>query len=163
MQVPSSSAKRAGGEGCGSDASPRAWRPIMPVRTRALATSVLSALALAVAGLTPAQAAYSITEYLVPTAGGFPLGATLGSDGNVWFTEFNADKIAKITPAGKVTEYPVPTASSGPLGITAGPDGNLWFTEFDANKIGRITTSGVITTFKIPTANSGPVGITAGS
>ena len=134
----------------------------MPVRTRALATSVLSALVLAVAGLTPAQAAYSITEYPVPTAGGFPQGATLGSDGNVWFTEFNADKIAKITPAGKVTEYPIPTASSQPQGIAAGPGGNLWFTETAANQIGKITPGGKVTEYTIPTANSGPLGITAG-
>jgi streptogramin lyase len=134
----------------------------MPVRARTLATSVLSALALAVAGLTPAQAAYSITEYPVPTAGGFPLGTALGSDGNVWFTEFNADKIAKITPAGAVTEYPIPTANSQPSGIAAGPDGNLWFTETAANKIGKITPAGVITEYPIPTATSGPEGITAG-
>jgi streptogramin lyase len=131
-------------------------------RPLGLGMTLAAALALAVAGLTPAQAAFSIIEYPVPTAGGFPLGTALGSDGNVWFTEFNADKIAKITPAGVVTEYPIPTASSQPQGIAAGPDGNLWFTETAANKIGKITPAGVITEYPVPTANSGPIGITAG-
>jgi streptogramin lyase len=134
----------------------------MPVRARTLATSLLSALALAVAGLTPAQAAYSITEYPVPTTDGFPMGTALGPDGNVWFTEFSADKIAKITPSGTFTEYPIPTANSQPQGIAAGSDGNLWFTETAANKIGKITTAGTITEYPIPTANSGPIGIAAG-
>jgi streptogramin lyase len=110
----------------------------------------------------PAQAAFMINEYPVPTAGGFPLGTALGSDGNVWFTEFNADKIAKITPAGVITEYAIPTANSQPHGIAAGPDGNVWFTESAADKIGKITPAGTITEYPIPTASSGPQGITAG-
>jgi hypothetical protein len=80
----------------------------------------------------------------------------------VWFTEFNADQIGRITDTGTVTEYPIPTAGAEPLDIVSGPDGNLWFTEFGANQIGRITPSGVITEFPIPTAGSGPAGITAG-
>jgi streptogramin lyase len=89
-------------------------------------------------------------------------GITTGPDGNLWFTENNANNIGQITPAGVITEFPIPTAVSGPFGITAGPDGNLWFTEFVGNKIGRITTAGAITEFTISTADSGPNGITAG-
>jgi streptogramin lyase len=129
---------------------------------RALATCLLSALTLALAGLTPAQAAYSITEYPVPTAAGFPFDTALGSDGNVWFTEFSADKIAKISPSGTVTEYPIPTADAQPQGIAAGSDGNLWFTETAADKIGKITPGGAITEYPVPQAASGPIGITAG-
>lgn len=31
-----------------------------------------------------------------------------GPDGNLWFTEYDGDRIERITPAGVVTEYSVP-------------------------------------------------------
>jgi streptogramin lyase len=81
-------------------------------------------------------------EFPVPTAGGVPNGITAGPDGNLWFTELNADKIGRITPAGEIVEFPLPTTNSQTLGITAGPDGNLWFAESARNQIGRITPAG---------------------
>ncbi len=106
----------------------------------------------------PARAVI-ITEFPVPAA---PWLIAAGPDGNLWFTEFGANKIGKITPAGVVTEYGIPTANSQPFGITAGPDGNLWFTELNANRIGKITPGGVVTEYVIPTPNSQPFAITAG-
>ncbi len=119
-----------------------------------------------------------ITEFPIPTAGGVPLGIATGSDGNLWFTETNSNKIGRITPAGAVTEFPISTAppppppppgvtappvpSASPRGIAAGPDGNLWFTESDGDKIGRITPAGVVTEFPLPSAGSVLVGIAAG-
>jgi streptogramin lyase len=91
-----------------------------------------------------------------------PYGITAGPDGNLWFTEWNGNKIGKITPAGTITEYTIPTGGSYPVAITAGPDGNLWFTEQLGNNIGKITTSGTITEYAIPTGGSYPHGITAG-
>jgi len=101
-----------------------------------------------------------ITEFPIP--GSNAANITLGSDGNLWFTEVSANKVGRITPAGLITEFPVLTAGSFPYDITAGPDGNLWFTEETANKIGRITPAGVITEFPIPTAGTGPIGISRG-
>ena len=63
---------------------------------------------------------------------------TAGPDGRLWFTEQDANNVAKVTTTGAFTEYPVPTANSGPWRITAGPDDNLWFTEFDGNKVAKI-------------------------
>ena len=80
----------------------------------------------------------TITEFPVPTSSSNPEGITKGPDGNLWFTEYNANRIGRITPSGSFTDYPIPTSGSQPLGITAGPDGNLWFTEDNTNKIGRI-------------------------
>jgi streptogramin lyase len=102
------------------------------------------------------------TDFAIPTAGAGLRDLTWGPDGAVWFTEFNADKIGRITDTGAVTEYSLPTAGADPLDIASGPDGNLWFTEWGANQIGRITPAGVVTEFPIPTAGSGPAGITAG-
>jgi streptogramin lyase len=108
---------------------------------------------------TPTPTTPPIRKFPVPTDQSLPFGITAGPDGNLWFTEYRAGKIARISPAGNIAEFPT---SGGPVGITAGPDGNLWFTEFDANKIGQMTPSGTVTEFPIPTANSAPFGITMG-
>jgi streptogramin lyase/uncharacterized protein YkwD len=94
------------------------------------------------------------SEFSIATAKSGPSGITVGPDGNLWFTEANGNKVAKITPAGAITEFGV---SDNPIGITAGPDGNLWFTESNGNKIGRITPDGsAVMEFPIPTNNSFP-------
>jgi sugar lactone lactonase YvrE len=106
-----------------------------------------------------------ITEFAVPTAHSGPTRITAGPDGNLWFTENQANQIGRITPKGAVTEFRIPTADSGPEGITAGPDGNLWFTENQANQIGRITPHGTFTEIFVSTDNIIPIGnaqITAG-
>jgi virginiamycin B lyase len=100
-------------------------------------------------------------EHDVPTKAGGPYKITSGPDGALWFTEYQGDKIGRITTGGVITEYPVPTASSAPSGITSGPDGALWFTEDQGNKVGRITTTGVVTEYPVPTASSRPGGITS--
>ncbi len=61
-----------------------------------------------------------------------------GPDGNLWFTEFDKNRIGRITTAGVITDFLIPTAVSGPYGITAGPSADLWFTEFDASQLGKI-------------------------
>jgi len=100
-----------------------------------------------------------ITEFLLPPGDVLvcaidcghsrPYEITSGPDGNLWFTESNASKIGRITPAGVITEFPTPTPVET-AGIVSGPDGNLWFVEEIANQIGRITTAGVITEFPVP-------------
>jgi streptogramin lyase len=87
---------------------------------------------------------------------------TVGPDGNLWFTESGASKIAEINPTTHaVSEFPTPTNSSlGP--IVAGPDGNLWFVETGASQIGMIDpTTHAIAEFPTPTPNSLPEGIAA--
>jgi len=97
-----------------------------------------------------------------PLTGSSPYAITTGPDGNLWFTEWLADKIGRITPSGTITQFQIPTADSDPYGITVGPDGNLWFTEERGDKIGRITPSGTISEFQVPIPGSFPYGITAG-
>jgi streptogramin lyase len=144
------------------------------MRKRRVLGATLSVVALVAALASTAGAsvvpalAFTITEYPV-ASGSYPDGATLGPDGNVWFTEFYGaspavdGNIGKITPAGVVTEYPIhPGEWTGPLGITAGPDGALWFVEREADRIGRITTSGVVTEYPIPGHGVVPFDIAAG-
>ncbi len=110
-----------------------------------------------------AQGPITITEFPTPTSSSNPIKITTGPDGNLWFTEFDAHQIGKITTSGTINEYAALTSNSSPWGITTGPDGNLWFTEqYGTNKIGQITTSGTVTGYSIPTGNSNPSGITSG-
>ncbi len=93
---------------------------------------------------------------------GAPLYLTYGPDGNFWYTQPDANRIARMSLQGWVSEYPLPSPDSNPFAITTGADGNLWFTELDGNRIGRITPAGTITEYPVPTAASQPRGITAG-
>lgn len=60
-----------------------------------------------------------------------------GRDGALWFSEYWADRIGRITTRGTISEYPLPPGSR-PFGITPGPDGAMWFAQ-DNGSIGRIT------------------------
>ncbi len=98
------------------------------------------------------------------TFGAGPEQIVAGPDGNLWFTEYDGNRVGRLVPGGGVTEFSAGiTAGSGPFGITAGPDGNLWFTEQIGNRIGRITPAGVVTEFSAGiSANAGLHSIVAG-
>jgi virginiamycin B lyase len=85
-----------------------------------------------------------------------------GGDGNIWFADYDNNRVGRMTLNGSVTYFPVPTATAGPGRITQGPDGNVWFTETLASRIGVITPTGTITEYPCPTAGSSPFGITTG-
>lgn len=93
-----------------------------------------------------------------------PHGITAGSDGNMWFTQPNGDKIGKISTKGVVTEYSLGiTAGSYPWGIATGSDGNMWFTEANRSVIGKITPAGIVTEYSASGhAGINPWGITSG-
>jgi virginiamycin B lyase len=51
----------------------------------------------------------SIVEYPIPTVNSSPIGITIGSDGQLWFTEME-NNIGKISPKdGAITEYRIVT------------------------------------------------------
>jgi virginiamycin B lyase len=76
-----------------------------------------------------------LTEYSLGTPNAQPWDITTLPNGDMWFTEENADQVGVITPQGFVTEY---VAGSLPTFITTGPDGNVWFTEELGNDIVRL-------------------------
>lgn len=98
-----------------------------------------------------------------------PTGIVLGPDSNFWFTEFNASRVARVTPTGTITEFTLP-AGRGPLNITVGPDSNLWFTENTGDRIGRLNPAAgndaaiqaSIVEFAVPGAGSAPNDIAVG-
>jgi len=117
------------------------------------------------AGVTPP--APTITEHSTPTFTG--IGVAPGQACNkssclpaVWFTEYAAAKIGRITTAGNLQDFALPNPNSYPLAIAAGSDGALWFTEYPS-QIGRMTAAGVLTK-EYPTPTTGyPTSIAAGS
>jgi virginiamycin B lyase len=80
----------------------------------------------------------------------YPQAIAAGPDGNIWITETNANKIARMTTGGRVTEFTIPTAAANPNAIISGNVDTLWFNEVGKNKIARITTSGGITEYQLP-------------
>jgi virginiamycin B lyase len=132
-------------------------------------TFLIALLAISIAGC----AATTTTPPSLPSApkpGGGPLivsphspyAIVLGPDKNIWFTEYEGDRIGMMTPAGEVMRFPI-----APDGIaerlTGGPDGALWFTDPKGNRIGRIAVDGKIKYVALPTPECGPTGITTGA
>jgi streptogramin lyase/plastocyanin len=108
-------------------------------------------------------------RYKLPTQGAQAGYVAVGSDGAVWFTEFNEPKIGRVDPLGVLTEYTIPSGNYG-VEIAAGQSGMLWFTEIiptggpNPAAIGSISTSGTITEYPVPNAASSQLqGIALGS
>jgi virginiamycin B lyase len=140
----------------------------------ALAFALVAALAVLVgAMLSAAQAAPlgGLKQYRVPTADSQPRHITVGSDGNLWFTEGNEfftpdpdpeaggtfhNNIGRITPAGEITEFRIDGCQCFLNDIVQGPDGVLYFTTNNPS-LGRITTSGQVLD-SVPTPRSNAIG-----
>jgi streptogramin lyase len=105
-------------------------------------------------------------EYTLPNTSARPYDITLGSDGNMWFTDRGTDSIWRVKrlnkkPFVQFTQYQL-TANAQPGTIVTGPDGALWFTEPGTNSIGRLPVTGSpLTEYGIPTAGSQPSSIVA--
>src|SRR6266567_1793722 len=134
---------------------------IPPAPTGGIPASPTASIPASPTASIPASQTKNITEFATSTAGSKPEGITAGPDGNLWFTEFDGNKIGRISPGGTIKEFPLSNGNSGPAGIAAGPDGNLWFA-VNSGTIGRISPGGTIKEFPLSNGNSTPEGITAG-
>ncbi len=80
----------------------------------------------------------------------------LDGHGDVWFTEFNADRLGKLDPStGSIRHYPLSPNRSVqtlyPYGVTVDPLGSVWFTESGSNQFGRLDPgTGVLHVFAVP-------------
>ncbi len=70
--------------------------------------------------------------------GANPSRITKGSDGALWFSELDNDRVARVTTRGKITEFFVGKGSR-PWGITTGPDKRIWFAAGGGNQVVRFT------------------------
>lgn len=125
--------------------SPR-WTPGSPAELPALTA--------------PPASVRAIRLFPLPRPRSEPFDIAAGPDGSMWFTEFAADKIGRVTPTGTTTEYQVPTPDAGPYQIAAGPGGTMWFTEYNTRKAGEVTADGRIAELSIPGPTFGGLGIT---
>jgi streptogramin lyase len=109
-----------------------AGRSNVPRRVAA-ALAAVGALALLVlagaAGATPPTLVP--TYYPIPTPGANAYDIVSDPSGNVWFSEENTGKIARVSPAGVITEFPLdPLGLRFPTAITTDGQGNVWFASF---------------------------------
>ena len=123
----------------------------------------------------------SYTSYPVPASASSVPGLdaiTLGSNGNLWFTETAVNRIGEITPKAAdpaIHEFALPADDRLAQGvgssitsadtIASGPGNDIWFTEQGSNAIGVMSTSGaLLSKFTLPNSNLNPTpqGITEG-
>ena len=78
----------------------------------------------------------AVTEYPLPNVSADPRGIVFYR-GALWFTEYGAQKIGRMTLDGTL-KGEVGGITSFPYAICVGPDGNLWFTEFFGDRIGKV-------------------------
>lgn len=101
----------------------------------------------------PAQAAPTPTFSDLNPA---PTRIILGADGALWFTEYEGNRIGRLTLSGAFSFYTVPTPRSGPSDLAAAGR-YIWFTEQARAALGRLdTTTGAIVEYPVPTAGSWP-------
>ena len=84
----------------------------------------------------------NITFTPVATSG--PQQILTAADGNVWFTEYYANAVVKLTPSGQMSSFPVPhfgTTIFGPGAIATANDGTLWITG-PANTVDNVSLTG---------------------
>lgn len=87
-----------------------------------------------------------------------PLGIAIGSDNNLYVTDYGNHKIKKVTPQGEVTvlagstngyvdDYGSTAKFTYPFGICSSPDGTLYVADFGNYSIRKVTLNGLVTTF----------------
>ena len=109
----------------------------------------------------------TVKEYSIPGAVSLQ-DITLGSDGNMWYTDSGADFFGKIKPDGTgIQTFATLQPGGAPRGIATGPDGNLYIcapgTAGGASQFYVESTAGVqLTRQPAPTANSKPYEIVNG-
>ena len=119
--------------------------------------------ALGTSSLRAAEAA-TVEEYVTPSPDSSPTDLRFDSQGTLWFTMINANKIGRLVPsearAGRtngITEYTVPTPNSNPHYLAFDAQDRVWFTERLGNKIGMLDPGrGQIQEYEIPTPRSEP-------
>ncbi len=134
----------------------------MRVRNFLARIAMLSLLAMYLSGCAARRAGPAPEAGALIEAPHSPYAIAIGPDNNIWFTEYQGDRIGMMTPNGEVMRFPIARDGIAER-LTAGPDGALWFTDPRGNRVGRIAIDGKIKYVKLPTSECGPTGITTGA
>jgi virginiamycin B lyase len=95
----------------------------------------------------------TITEFPTTSPTSLPQGIDIAPDGNVWYAETTAGKIAVLRPDHTSSEFTVPNGGQ-PVSIKIAADG-IWFTDAANRAIGVLNpASGKIDEFAIPSGAS---------
>jgi virginiamycin B lyase len=90
-----------------------------------------------------------ITEYLTPSAASLPQGLDIDKQGNIWYCETTAGKIAVLRTDHTSAEFTVPNGGQ-PITPKVASDG-IWFTDGSNHAIGNLNPStGNILEYAIP-------------
>lgn len=111
----------------------------------------------------PAVPVAAVRQFRLPTPGAEPVDVVAGPDGSIWFTEFGADKVGRISASGVLSEYRVPQVHAEPYQLAVGPGGVIWFTEWLTGKVGRISPGGRVAQVALPKGSAGGLGIAVGA
>jgi streptogramin lyase len=137
---------------------------ISPIPTTA--ASATSASNVQIQAVSPIQK-FSLTEWRVPTTASGPYGVGVDTNGKVWFTENNTNRIARFDPTNNnFTEWNITTSNSDPRNVFVKlvTNGNttstqIFFTEFRASKIARFDSATNSLTEWPLSSGSNPAGI----
>jgi virginiamycin B lyase len=112
--------------------------------------------------LTPLGVA--VNAFTIPTTNADPQGIIYGEDGNLWFTEYNASKITRMTGGGVFSEYGTLFGSDAPQMLTDRGDGTVWYAGYGGNHVGYVNEfNGVAGETTLPTGGSGPWDLAEGT
>jgi len=91
-----------------------------------------------------------VVKYQQPTPGSWPRRLKIDAQGNVWFSEYEAGKIARFDPRTETfKEYPLPGARPTPYALVIDKTtGHLWFSSMEMDTISELDpTTGKITLY----------------
>jgi virginiamycin B lyase len=113
---------------------------------------MLASLAFVTAAVGGETIKVQIKEWKVLTPNSRPHDPAVGTDGSLWYTAQQANKLGRLDPtAGKIKEYSLRTPDSGPHGLVADKEGNIWFTANYKGYIGKLNpATGEVMEYPIP-------------
>lgn len=100
---------------------------------------------------------HKVKQYFL-TPNSAPIYISLGSDNNMWCTEYLGNQIARVSPCGEIAEFKLPDNLSQPVAIIAPPNQKgMWFSSEIGHSVANITFDGKITEYDVPQShvNSG--------
>ncbi|HVA34012.1 MAG TPA: hypothetical protein VNG31_07665, partial [Candidatus Baltobacteraceae bacterium] len=104
----------------------------------------------------------AVAQTSIPTQNAQPEAIAAGSDGALWFCEFGAAQVGRVTTSPFRVAHEYPTYFDNPYTIAAGSDGAMWVANWSGGGgITRISTDGFVTPYDLP-VNTYPAGISSG-
>lgn len=96
----------------------------------------------------------TVAVYPTPVLHAEPDNITVGPDSDLWFTEFNAGAVVRMTPAGAMKTFKV---GPYPTGVVAGPDRSVWVSA--GSSLAAVASSGQVHDIADHDRTTGTVGL----